>query len=118
VTGLRVTLAVLGAAALLAAAAIGRPEVLLPLIVLGVVAFIVSAGCLAADLLPLRRTHAACSALSLVDALALALGGQVSRVFDLAPAVALIALQAAPSVIGRGPRNRPRWRGGPPPGPP
>ncbi len=102
-TGLRVALAAIGVAAAVAAAAIGRPAVLLPLAVLGIAAFLVSAGCLAADLLPLRRPHAICSALSLADALALALGGQVSRLLELVPAVALVVLQAAPGLSRRGP---------------
>jgi hypothetical protein len=102
-TGLRVTLALIGTAALLAAAAIGRPTVLLPLAVLGIAAFVVSAGCLAADLIPLRGRYAVCSALSLADALALALGGQVSQHLVLVPAVLLIALQAAPTAATRGP---------------
>ena len=46
-TGLRVTLAAIGVAATIAAAAIGRPQVLALLAVLGVTAFVVSAGCLA-----------------------------------------------------------------------
>jgi hypothetical protein len=101
--GLRVTLAAIGVAALLATAAIGRPTVLLPLAVLGIAAFVVSAGCLAADLIPLSGRRAVCSALSLADALALALGGQESQHLVLVPAVLLIALQAAPAAVTRGP---------------
>jgi hypothetical protein len=102
VTGLRVTLAAIGAAAILTAAAIGRPQVLAPLAVLGIVAFVVAAGCLAADLLPLRRRHAVCSALSLADSVALALGGQVARPLELVPAILLVVLQAAPAAGRRG----------------
>jgi hypothetical protein len=101
VTGLRATLAAIGVAAVAAGAAIGRPQVLLPLAVLGIVAFVVAAGCLAADLLPLRGRHAACSGLSLVDAVALALGGQVARVLDVVPAILLVLLQAAPRLSNR-----------------
>jgi hypothetical protein len=103
VTGLRVTLAVLGTVAILAAAVIGRPQVLAPLAVLGILAFVVAAGCLAADLLPLRRRCAACSALSLADAVVLALGGQLSRLLELAPAILLVVLQAVPGITVRRP---------------
>ena len=96
-TGLRVTLAALGATATLAAAAIGRPQVLALLAVLGIAAFVVSAGCLAADLVPLRRRHAVCSALSLADSVALALGGQVARPLELVAAILLVLLQAIPA---------------------
>jgi hypothetical protein len=107
VTGLRVTLAVVGLAALVAAAALGRPQVFLPLVVCGIVGFVVAAGCLAADLVPLRGTHAACSALSMAVAIVLALGGQAAPLLDVAPAVVLIALQAAPAVAsGRLRRTR------------
>ncbi len=104
-TGLRVTLAALGAAAAVAAAVIGRPQVFAPLAVLGIAAFVVAAGCLAADLLPLRRGHALCSALSLAVALLLALGSQLSRLPALAPAIALVLLQAAPGVTTLGARR-------------
>ncbi|HEY2788633.1 MAG TPA: hypothetical protein VGI72_04210 [Gaiellales bacterium] len=105
-TGLRVTLAAFGAAAAVAAALIGRPQVFAPLAVLGIAAFVVAAGCLAADLLPLRRGHALCSALSLADAILLALGGQLSRLPALAPALVLVLLQAAPALTTRGARHR------------
>jgi hypothetical protein len=103
VTGLRVALAVLGAAAALAASLIGRPQVLALLAVAGIVAFVVAAGCLAADLLPVRRRHALCSALSLADAVVLALGGQLSRLLELVPAILLVLLQAAPRLTARAP---------------
>jgi hypothetical protein len=110
VTGLRVTLAVLGAVAMAAVALVGRPQVLAILGVAGILAFVVSAGCLAADVLPLRRRHAACSALSLADAVVLAIGGQLSPVLELAPAIALVVLQVAPGVSfsGAGRSARPR----------
>ncbi len=109
-TGLRITLAVLGAVATAAAAAVGRPQVLAILGVAGILAFVVSAGCLAADLLPLRRRHAVCSALSLADAIVLAIGGQVAPVLELAPAIVLVVLQVIPGMsvlgIGRSARTR------------
>jgi hypothetical protein len=110
VTGLRITLAVLGAVATAAAAAVGRPQVLAILGVAGILAFVVSAGCLAADLLPLRRRHAVCSALSLADAIVLAIGGQLSPVLELAPAIVLVVLQVIPGLtdarVGRAMRPR------------
>ena len=104
--GLRATLAAIGLLALVSAIALGRPTVLLPLGVLGIAAFVVSAGCLAADLLPLRGRHAICSALSLLAGLAIALGGQVSRLLELVPALILIALQAVPVLTTRSVRLR------------
>ena len=47
-TPLRVTLGVIGAAAAAASLLIGRPAVFFPLALLGIVAFVVAAGCLAA----------------------------------------------------------------------
>ena len=104
-TGLRITLAALGAAAFAAAALIGRPQVFAPLAVLGIAAFVVAAGCLAADLLPLRRGHALCSALSLADAILLAVGGQFTRLPAIAPALVLVLLQAAPALAALGVRR-------------
>jgi len=112
VTGLRVTLAVLGAVAVAAVALVGRPQVLAILGVAGILAFIVSAGCLAADLLPLRRRHAVCSALSLAAAVVLAIGGQLSPVLELAPAITLVVLQVVPGVSGPGIRRSARPRAG------
>lgn len=98
-TGLRVTLGLIGAAAAAAGLLIGRPAVFLPLALLGIVAFVVAAGCLAGDLLPLRRAHAATSALALLDAVALVLAGQASRALAVVAALALLALSAAPRLI-------------------
>lgn len=97
-TGLRITLAALGAAATLAAALLGRPQVLALLAALGIVAFVAAAGCLAADLLPLRRRHALCSALSLADAVLVALGGLLARLPELVPAILLVLLQVIPAL--------------------
>jgi hypothetical protein len=105
---LRAILAAIGVAASIAALALGRPQVFAPLAVCGVVAFVVAAGCLAADVLPLRRRHAVCSALSLVDAIALPLAGQVPGVPLLVPALLLVVLQVAPALSE--PRTR-RLRG-------
>jgi hypothetical protein len=98
-TGLRVALGVIGAAAAAAGLLIGRPAVFFPLALLGIVAFVVAAGCLAGDLLPLRRAHAATSALALLDAVALVLAGQASRAVAVVAALALLGLSAAPRLI-------------------
>jgi hypothetical protein len=98
-TGLRVALGVIGAAAAAAGLLIGRPAVFFPLALLGIVAFVVAAGCLAGDLLPLRRAHAATSALALLDAVALVLAGQASRALAVVAALALLGLSAAPRLI-------------------
>ena len=45
----------------------------------GIVAFVLAAGCLAADAIPYRPAHAAAAALTLVDAVVLAVGGQGDR---------------------------------------
>jgi hypothetical protein len=99
VTPLRVTLGVIGAAAAAAGLLIGRPAVFFPLALLGIVAFIAAAGCLAGDLLPLRPVHAATSALSLIDAVALVLAGQASQALAVLAALALVGLSAAPRLI-------------------
>lgn len=101
-TWLRVTFGVLGAAGLVAALLIDRPAVLAPLFLFGVLAFIVAAGCLAADLLPLRPLYAATSGLALVDAVLMAIAGQASRLLALVAALALVLLSAAPRVIRAG----------------
>jgi hypothetical protein len=104
-TGLRVTLGVIGVAAAIAGLLIGPPAVFFPLALLGIVAFVVAAGSLAADLLPLRWAHAATSALALLDAVALVLAGQASRALAVVAALALVALSAAPRFIGRGSKD-------------
>ncbi len=101
-TGLRVTLGILGAAGVAAGLLIGRPAVLFPLAALGIVAFVVAAGCLAADLLPLRRAYAVTSGLALIDAVLLVVAGQASRPLAVVAAAALVALSAAPRVIRGG----------------
>ena len=64
---------------------------LFPLAALGIVAFVVAAGCLAADLLPLRPANAATSGLALVDAVLLVVAGQASRPLAVVAAAALVA---------------------------
>jgi hypothetical protein len=101
-TGLRVTIGVLGVAGFVAGLLIDRPAVLAPLFAFGVVAFILAAGCLAADLLPLRPVYAATSGLALVDAVVMTLAGQASRLLALAAALGLVLLSAAPRLTRLG----------------
>ena len=98
-TGLRVTIGVLGAAGFVAALLIAAPTVLGPLFLCGVVAFVLAAGCLAADLLPLRPVHAATSGLALIDAALMAVAGRVSTTLAVVAALALVLLSAAPRLI-------------------
>jgi len=101
-TGLRVTIGILGAAGLMAGLLIDPPAMLAPLFAFGIVAFVIAAGCLAADLLPLRPVYAATSGLALVDAVVMAVAGQVSRVIAVVAAAALVLLSAAPRLIRGG----------------
>jgi hypothetical protein len=98
-TGLRVTIGVLGAAGFAAGLLIDPPAVLAPLFLCGIVAFVVAAGCLAADLLPLRPVYAATSGLALIDAALMAVAGEVSRAMAVVAALVLVLLSAAPRLI-------------------
>ncbi|HEX5249647.1 MAG TPA: hypothetical protein VFW14_08280 [Gaiellales bacterium] len=98
-TGLRVTIGVLGAAGFVAGLLIAAPAVLAPLFLCGIVAFVLAAGCFAADLLPLRPAHAATSGLALIDAALMAVAGQVSTTLAVVAALALVLLSAAPRLI-------------------
>ncbi|HKV68009.1 MAG TPA: hypothetical protein VJN72_07955 [Gaiellales bacterium] len=105
-TGLRITYGVLGAAGLAAGLLISRPAVLAPLFILGAVGFVIAFGCLAADLLPLRPVYAATSGLALVDAVLMAIAGQISRTLALIAALVLVLLSAAPRLIRARRMNR------------
>ena len=98
-TGLRVAIGALGATGFVAGLLIAPPAVLAPLFVCGIVAFVVAAGCLAADLLPLRPVYAFTSGLALIAAVLMAVGGQVSRTLAVVAALALVLLSAAPRLI-------------------
>ena len=98
-TGLRVAIGALGATGFVAGLLIAPPAVLAPLFVCGIAAFVVAAGCLAADLLPLRPVYAATSGLALIAAGLMAVGGQVSRTLAVVAALALVLLSAAPRLI-------------------
>ena len=98
-TGLRVTSGVLGAAGFAAGLLSAPPAVLAPLLLCGIAAFVAAAGCLAGDLLPLRPRYAATSGLALIDAVLMAVAGQVSPTLAVVAAVVLVLLSAAPRII-------------------
>jgi hypothetical protein len=104
----RIILAGLGAVATAAALLIPEPQVFAPTGLAGLAAFVVAAGCLAADTIPYRPAHAAAAALSLVDAVLLAVGGRAIGIPVILPAVLLLLLQAAPEARARWIRRGPR----------
>jgi hypothetical protein len=97
----RIALAALGALATAAALAVGPPQVFTLTFPAGIAAFVIGAGCLAADLVPYRPAYAAAAALSIADAVLLAVGGRGLGVPALLPAMALVALQLAPAARAR-----------------
>jgi hypothetical protein len=94
-------LGTLGAAATTAAIAVEPPGVFAFTGLAGIVAFVVAAGCLAADTIPYRPVHAAASGLSLGDAVLLAVGGRATGLPVILPAFALVVLQLAPAAHSR-----------------
>jgi len=94
----RIALAAIGAVATAAALAVQPPGVFAFTGLAGITAFIVAAGCLAADSIPLRPVHAAAAAISLGDAVLLAVGGRALGIPVVVPALALLPLQLAPAV--------------------
>ena len=105
-------LGALGAMATVAAVAVQPPGVFAFTGLAGIVAFVVAAGCLAADTIPLRPVHATAAALTLGDAVLLAVGGRALGLPVLLPAVALLLLQLAPAAHARWVRRDPRPRFG------
>jgi hypothetical protein len=97
----RIALAALGAVATAAAVAVEPPGVFAFTGLAGIAAFIVAAGCLAADSIPFRPVHAAAAAISLGDAVLLAVGGRALGIPVLVPALALLMLQPTPSAVSR-----------------
>jgi hypothetical protein len=89
-------LGALGTIATAAALTISAPQVYTLTGLAGLIAFIVAAGCLAADVVPYRPAHAAAAAASLVDAVLLVVGGRFG-VPVLVPAALLLLLQLAPA---------------------
>jgi len=93
----RIALAALGAAGTVAALAVQPPQVFAFTGIAGIAAFVLAAGCLAADMVPYRPLHALAAVLSLADALLLAVGGRALGIPVLVPAVILLLLQLAPA---------------------
>jgi hypothetical protein len=104
----RIALAALGAVATAAALAVQPPQVFAFTGLAGIVAFVLAAGCLAADAIPFRPAHAAAAALSLVDAVLLAVGGRAIGIPVILPAVLLVLLQLAPAAGAKWLRRPPR----------
>jgi hypothetical protein len=94
-------LGALGGVATAAALAVEPPGVFAFTGLAGIVAFIVAAGCLAADTIPYRPAHAAAAGLSLADAVLLAVGGRSLGIPVALPALALLLLQPAPAAFSR-----------------
>ena len=63
----RIALAALGAAATAAALAVQPPQVFAFTGIAGIAAFVLAAGCLAADMVPYRPLHALAAVLSLAE---------------------------------------------------
>ena len=93
----RIALAALGAAATAAALAVQPPQAFAFTGIAGIAAFVLAAGCLAADMVPYRPLHALAAVLSLADAVLLAVGGRALGIPVLVPAVLLLLLQLAPA---------------------
>jgi hypothetical protein len=93
----RIVLGALGAIATAAALAVETPQVYTFTGLAGLIAFIVAAGCLAADAVPYRPAHLAASAASMVDAVLLVVGARVVGIPVIAPAALLLVLQLAPA---------------------
>jgi hypothetical protein len=103
----RLLLGAIGAVAIAAAIAVQAPGVFAFTGLAGILAFIVAAGCLAADAIPYRPVHVAAAALSLGDAVLLAVGERTLGIPVLVPALALLLLQPAPSAVNRIRAGRP-----------
>ena len=104
----RIALGALGAAATAAALAVQPPQVFAFTGIAGIVAFVLAAGCLAGDAIPYRPAHAAAAALTLVDAVLLAVGGRAIGIPVIIPAALLLLLQLAPAARAKWLRRAPR----------
>ena len=104
----RVALGLVGAVATVAAVLVKEPDVFAFTGIAGICAFVLAAGCLAADAIPYRPAHATAAALTIVDAVLLAVGGRAIGIPVVVPAALLVLLQLAPAVrakwLSRGPR--------------
>ena len=106
----RIALAALGAAGTVAALAVQPPQVFAFTGIAGIAAFVLAAGCLAADMVPYRPAHALAAALSLADAVVLAVGGRAIGIPVIVPAVLLLLLQLAPAAAANWARRAPVTR--------
>lgn len=104
----RLALGLVGAAATAAAVLVQEPQVFAFTGIAGIVAFVLAAGCIAADAVPYRPAHATAAALSLVDAVVLAVGGRAIGIPVIVPAVLLVLLQLAPAANAKWVRRGPR----------
>jgi hypothetical protein len=104
----RIALGALGVAATVAALAVQPPQVFAFTGIAGIVAFVLAAGCLAGDAIPYRPAHAAAAALTLVDAVLLAVGGRAIGIPVIIPAALLLLLQLAPAAHAKWLRRAPR----------
>jgi hypothetical protein len=104
----RVALGLVGGLATAVAVLVQEPQVFAFTGIAGIVAFVIAAGCLAADAVPYRPAHAAAAALSLVDAVVLAFCGRAIEIPVIVPAALLLMLQLAPAARDRWIRRGPR----------
>ena len=98
---LRAAVGLLAAVATAAGLTVPAPGVLGVAAATGAVAFVLCAGCLAADCVPWRPLHAGCSAASVAVAVVLAVGGRAAGVPVAAPAALLLVLQVLPAAAAR-----------------
>ena len=104
----RIALGALGVVTTAAALAVQPPQVFAFTGIAGIVAFVLAAGCLAGDTVPYRPAHAAAAALTLVDAVVLAVGGRAIGIPVIVPAVLLLLLQLAPAATAKWLSRSPR----------
>ena len=97
---LRVVLGVLAAVILVTQLLIGRPESLTFAFIGGLVIFVVSAGSIAADAIPLHAAALVCSVATLICGLLLALTG-FAPMPPVAVALVALALQPAPAALAK-----------------
>ena len=94
-------LGLVGAAASAAAVLVQEPQVFAFTGIAGIVAFVIAAGCLAADAISSLPAQAVAASLSLADAVVLAVGGRAIGIPVIVPAVLLLLLQLAPAARAR-----------------
>jgi hypothetical protein len=100
VIALRVVLGLLAAIVLVTQLLIGRPESLSFAFIGGLLMFVVAAGSIAADAIPLHTAALVCSVATLVCGLLLGLTG-FAPVPPIALALVALALQPAPAALAK-----------------